>query len=87
MGKVAHDAKLLHTSSPSGGSPSPGWTFDTMIAGYLLNPANRASTVSDLAFKELGQEVPGVASWPPRGSTLRDVAPEPGRGRPSPRPA
>ncbi|HEX2514810.1 MAG TPA: DNA polymerase I, partial [Chloroflexota bacterium] len=76
VGKVAHDAKLLHTLLAERGITLRGVTFDTMIAGYLSNPANRASTVKDLAFKELGQDVAGVASLAPRGSTLRDVAPE-----------
>ena len=67
-----------------------GVTFDTMIAGYLSNPANRASTVSDLAFKELGQDVAGSPPGP-QGLTLRDVAPACGpgghrRGPPDPAP-
>jgi DNA polymerase-1 len=75
-GKVAHDAKLLHTLLAERGITLRGVAFDTMIAGYLSNPANRASTVKDLAFKELGQDIAGVAALARKGSTLRDVPPE-----------
>ena len=66
-----------------------GVTFDTMIAGYLSNPANRASTVSDLAFKELGQDVAGS---PPGPQGLHPARRGPGvarghrRGPPDPAP-
>jgi DNA polymerase I len=72
---IAHDAKRLYTILGERGFPLRGVSFDTMLAGYLLNPANRASTVKDLAFKQLGREVPGVAALAPKGGTLLDVPP------------
>ena len=73
--KVAHNAKLLYTLLGERGVALAGVAFDTMLAGYLLNPANRASTVKDLAFKQLGREVPGVAALAPKGGTLLDAPP------------
>ena len=73
--KIAHNAKVLYTVLGERGVALAGVAFDTMLAGYLLNPANRASSVKDLAFKQLGREVPGVAALAPKGGTLLDVPP------------
>ena len=37
----------------------PTVDFDTMIAAYVINPAQRAPSLEDLAFKELGIDVSG----------------------------
>jgi DNA polymerase-1 len=37
----------------------PTVDFDTMIAAYVINPAQRAPSLDDLAFKELGIDVSG----------------------------
>jgi len=37
----------------------PTVDFDTMIAAYVINPAQRAPSLEDLAFKELGIDVAG----------------------------
>lgn len=52
IGKVGHNIKFdYEVLARHGLTPTP-ITFDTMIAGFLMNPAGRAQSLSDMAFSE-----------------------------------
>jgi DNA polymerase-1 len=74
--KTAHNAKAVVTLLAERGLTLRGLRFDTMVAGYLLNPSNRAATVRDLVFQQMGREIAGTASLIPRGGSLFDVPAE-----------
>ncbi|MGH2355055.1 MAG: DNA polymerase I, partial [Chloroflexota bacterium] len=71
--KIGHNAKVVTTVLAERGLRLRGLTFDTMVAGYLLNPSNRSITVKDLVFHQLGEEIGGTASLVPKGGSLLDV--------------
>jgi DNA polymerase-1 len=73
IAKLGHNLKVADTIVAGRGLALRGIAFDTMIAGYLLNPSNRTITVKDLAFQQLGREIRGLAALPPRGGGLRDL--------------
>ena len=57
VGIVAHDVKALVVALIEADLPLPALAFDTMLAAYVINPAQRAPSLEDLAYKELGIDV------------------------------
>jgi DNA polymerase-1 len=62
---VTHDAKPLLRALLESDLPLPTVAFDTMLAAWLINPAQRAPDLEDLAYRELGMDIgsredPGV---------------------------
>ncbi len=58
---AGHDCKPVVRALLSADLPVPDVAFDTMLAAWLINPAQRAPTLTDLAYKELGVDVGGAA--------------------------
>lgn len=56
-GAVVHDAKPLLRALLESDLPLPHIGFDTMLAAWIVNPAQRAPSLEDLAYRELGVEV------------------------------
>ena len=56
-GVACHDAKPFVRSLLEAGIKPPKLAFDTMIAAYVINPAQRAPSLEDLAGRELGIDV------------------------------
>ncbi|MGI9666022.1 MAG: DNA polymerase I [Acidimicrobiia bacterium] len=57
---VVHDAKPLLRALAEADVPLPHIAFDSMLAAWLINPAQRAPDLEDLAYKELGIEVGSI---------------------------
>ncbi|MCB2222899.1 MAG: DNA polymerase I [Actinobacteria bacterium] len=55
--KHAHDAKPLVRALLEMGLDLQGLAFDTSLAGYVINPAERAPDLADLAGSVLGLEI------------------------------
>ncbi len=53
--KIGHDLKKLKITLVGQGIKLAGLDFDTMIAGYLLNPSQASFDLADLALDYLGQ--------------------------------
>ncbi|NND02721.1 MAG: DNA polymerase I [Acidimicrobiia bacterium] len=51
---VAHDAKTMLRALAGADLDLPNVGFDTALAAYLINPAQRTPTLEELAYKELG---------------------------------
>jgi len=51
---VGHDTKALMRELAEAGLALPRAAFDTALAAYLINPAQRTPTLEELAHKELG---------------------------------
>ena len=56
---TGHGTKQLLVALLEADIEPPTVDFDTMIAAYVINPAQRAPSLTDLAFKELGVDVAG----------------------------
>ncbi|MEN8041775.1 MAG: DNA polymerase, partial [Actinomycetota bacterium] len=56
-GVVVHDAKPFVRALLESDLPVPRLAFDTMLAAWVINPAQRAPSLDDLAYRELGVEV------------------------------
>lgn len=56
-GIVAHDAKPFVLALMEAEMAVPKVAFDTMLAAWVINPAQRAPSLEDLAYKELGVDV------------------------------
>jgi len=56
-----HGIKPLLVALLEADIPLPTVDFDTMIAAYVINPAQRAPSLEDLAFKELGIDIAGIS--------------------------
>ena len=54
--KTGHNIKYDFRVLKNQGLPMEGLNFDTMIASYLLNPANRQHNLDALSFSEFGWE-------------------------------
>ncbi len=59
-GVVVHDGKALLRALLESDLPLPQVAFDTMLAAWIVNPAQRAPSIEDLALRELGVEVGAV---------------------------
>jgi DNA polymerase-1 len=53
-GLIAHDAKPIVRALLEMDLPAPPVAFDTALAAYVVNPAQRTPDLSDLAYRELG---------------------------------
>jgi len=60
--KWAHDAKEMETAAIASGSSVAGVAFDTMLAGYLLDPATANYPLRALCQQYLGADVLGAVS-------------------------
>ena len=56
-GVIVHDAKPVLRAALESDLPLPAVCFDTMLAAWIVNPAQRAPSLDDLAYRELGIEV------------------------------
>jgi len=61
MKVAAHDYKVAWVSLRRAGLAMPRSCFDTMLAGYMLNPNRRSPTVEMLAQEHLGESLGLVA--------------------------
>jgi DNA polymerase-1 len=61
-GVAGHDVKPLLRAFLEAGMEPPAVTFDTMIAAYVINPAQRAPSLEDLSYREIGLEVGEVSA-------------------------
>ncbi len=68
VAKVTHDAKPLIRELLERGITLRGLGFDTALAAYVVNPAQRVSDLSELALRELGVEVDSVDATEDAGS-------------------
>jgi DNA polymerase-1 len=59
--KWAHDAKELETTVRARGGSVAGIAFDTMLAGYLLDPSQGSYPLAALCEQYLGADVVGFA--------------------------
>ena len=55
---VGHDLKQIVVLLAARGLELRGPTFDTLVAGYMVNPALRSQTIEDLAAQRFSAEVP-----------------------------
>jgi DNA polymerase I len=55
---IGHDLKQVVTLLAARGLELRGQTFDTLVAGYMVNPALRSQTIDDLAAQRFGATVP-----------------------------
>lgn len=70
VAKSLHDAKPFARALLEAGLDLRGLAFDTALAGYVINPAERAPDLSDLAGQVLGLEItppPGEGEADRRG--------------------
>lgn len=77
-GVVAHDAKPVLRALLESDLPLPTIAFDTMIAAWIINPAQRAPSLDDLASRELSLDVGSREDGEPIGpqeSFSFDVSP------------
>jgi len=58
--KIGHDLKKTKISLAQRGIVLEGLFFDTMIAGYLLNPSKGGYALSDLAWDYLGKPLQAI---------------------------
>jgi len=57
--KIGHDLKKIRVSLARDNIVFAGLYFDTMVAGYLLNPSRPAHDLASLAWDYLGNRQPG----------------------------
>lgn len=57
IGKVGHNLKFDYQVLRRYGITLAPIVFDTMVAGFIVNPLARSQTLSDLAYNELGLEM------------------------------
>ncbi len=69
---VGHDTKTLLRELAAADLDLPAVGFDTALAAYLINPAQRTPTLEELAYKELGATLEasddGAAEQIPQGA-------------------
>ena len=65
---VGHDLKQILVMLGSRGRPLAGACFDTLVAGYMVNPALRAQTIDDMASTRFGGELPAKPMSPETGA-------------------
>jgi DNA polymerase I len=59
-GIMGHDCKRLVRAMIEADLPTPPVAFDSMLAAWLINPAQRAPDLDALAYRELGIEVGSI---------------------------
>jgi DNA polymerase-1 len=67
-GIVAHDAKPIIRRFLERELPPPPVAYDTALAAYVVNPAQRTPELDELAYRELGLAVTGVAEHAAAGT-------------------
>src|SRR5207245_7360085 len=55
---IGHDLKQIVVLLAAHGLELRGPAIDTLVAGYMVNPALRSQTIEDLAAQRFGAEVP-----------------------------
>ncbi|HEX7066931.1 MAG TPA: DNA polymerase, partial [Candidatus Limnocylindria bacterium] len=65
---VGHDLKQLMVMLAARGVSLAGPCFDTLVAGYMVNPALRAQTLDDVASTRFGGELPEKPLTPETGA-------------------
>jgi DNA polymerase I len=70
--KWVHDAKDFQTILLSSGQPLEGVTFDSLLAGYLLDPAEASYPLEELGRKYLGLDVLGEIEGDDEGQLFAD---------------
>ncbi|HEU4862191.1 MAG TPA: DNA polymerase I [Candidatus Limnocylindria bacterium] len=65
---VGHDLKQLMVMLGSRGVALAGACFDTLVAGYMVNPALRAQTLDDVVSTRFGGELPQKPLTPETGA-------------------
>lgn len=58
--KYCHDCKLSYAALALRGVKLSGVKFDTMLVAYLLDATRGSFEIGDVAFEQLGLEMPGV---------------------------
>lgn len=71
--KIGHDLKNDIETLKLKNVKLCGINFDTMLGAYVLNSTRSSYTMSDIAFEQLGLELPEIEKRPKKG----DVQPEP----------
>ncbi len=67
--RVGHDIKqLMTTMAANRGLELRGTVWDTLVAGYMVNPALRAQTIDDLAATRFDAELPPRPVSPETGA-------------------
>jgi DNA polymerase I len=67
--RIGHDLKqLLTTLHADRGLELQGTYFDTLVAGYMCNPALRSQTIDDMAATRFGATLPDKALSPDTGA-------------------
>jgi DNA polymerase I len=70
--KWVHDAKDFQTALLSEGHPLEGVAFDTLLAGYLLDPAEASYPLDELSRTYLGLDVLGEVEGEQEGQLFAD---------------
>jgi len=65
---VGHDLKQLIVMLGARGVPLAGACFDTLVAGYMVNPALRSQTIDDVAATRFGGTLPARPLSPETGA-------------------
>ncbi|HVM24298.1 MAG TPA: DNA polymerase I [Candidatus Limnocylindrales bacterium] len=65
---VGHDLKQLLVMLAARGAELVGACFDTLVAGYMVNPALRAQSLDDIAANRFGGELPPRPLTPETGA-------------------
>jgi DNA polymerase I len=69
MRRVGHDLKqLVTTLAADRGLEMTGRFFDTLVAGYMVNPALRSQTIDDMAATRFGATLPERPLSPDTGA-------------------
>jgi DNA polymerase-1 len=73
--RIGHDLKqLLTTLAVDRGFELRGSCFDTLVAGYMVNPALRSQTIDDLAATRFDAELPPKPVSPETGAEEQVMA-------------
>ncbi len=70
--KWTHDAKAFERTIRRGGAQVAGIAFDTMLAGYLLDPASADYPLPDLCEQHLGADVLGTVEEEDEGQLFTE---------------
>ncbi|MGH2358125.1 MAG: DNA polymerase I, partial [Candidatus Limnocylindria bacterium] len=65
---LGHDLKQLAVMLGTRDAPLAGTWFDTLIAGYMVNPALRSQTLEDVTATRFGAELPPKPTSPETGA-------------------
>ncbi len=72
--KVAHNSKFDWTVLTRHGLALPGPNFDTMIAGWLLDPASRSLNLKSMAWERLSLEMTPIVDLIGKGKAQTSMA-------------